>query len=136
MAEFKEAIPIVLDHEGGYVNNVHDPGGATKFGISLYWLKSLGLIDLADVNHDGRIDVEDIKALTVDTAAGYYKKFWWDKYNYSWIKNQAIANKLFDSAVNMGGLQAHKIAQRTLTFCGYPCMDDGLIGQATLDVLE
>ena len=31
---FDEIIEIVLEHEGGYVNDPHDRGGETKYGIS------------------------------------------------------------------------------------------------------
>ena len=34
MAEFSLAIPIVLENEGGYVDDPNDPGGETNFGIS------------------------------------------------------------------------------------------------------
>ena len=32
--DFNEAIEIVLKHEGGYVNDIDDPGGETMMGIS------------------------------------------------------------------------------------------------------
>lgn len=31
---FRYAVEVVLRHEGGYVNDPHDPGGETKYGIS------------------------------------------------------------------------------------------------------
>ena len=31
---FPNCLAIVLKHEGGYVNDPHDPGGETNFGIS------------------------------------------------------------------------------------------------------
>ena len=36
--KFLKCIPIILRNEGGFVNNKRDPGGATKFGISLRFL--------------------------------------------------------------------------------------------------
>ena len=40
MSDFNDAIPTVLRHEGGFENDVNDPGGATNFGVSLRWLKA------------------------------------------------------------------------------------------------
>jgi len=31
---FLRAVAVVLDHEGGYINDLRDPGGETKWGIS------------------------------------------------------------------------------------------------------
>ena len=32
--DFREAIEVILKHEGGYVNDPVDPGGETNMGIS------------------------------------------------------------------------------------------------------
>jgi lysozyme family protein len=136
MANFAKALGFLLPHEGGFVNNKFDPGGATNFGISLYWLKSIGKLDLADVNHDGRIDVEDIKLLTPESAGAFYKRFWWDRYRYEELNDDAMASKIFDTAVNMGGIPCHKIAQRAASFCGYACFDDGILGDLTFRALN
>ena len=34
MADFLQAVDFVLDNEGGFVDNVNDPGGATNWAIS------------------------------------------------------------------------------------------------------
>ena len=34
---FDEIIEIVLEHEGGYVNDPDDAGGETKYGIAKRW---------------------------------------------------------------------------------------------------
>ena len=33
LTKFDEIIEVVLEHEGGYVNDPDDPGGETNFGI-------------------------------------------------------------------------------------------------------
>lgn len=110
MSLFELAIPIVLRHEGGLVDNPNDPGGITNHGVSLRWLKSKGLA--GDLNHDGDVDAADIKIMTADEAAGFYKTYWWDKYNYGAIVAQAVATKIFDTAVNMGPSRPAIFAQR------------------------
>ena len=124
MSLFELAIPTILRHEGGFVNDSADPGGATNFGVSLRWLKSQGM--LGDLDHDGDVDQADIKALTKDAAAEFYHKFWWDAYQYGMISAQAVATKVFDMAVNMGASRAHKIFQGAL---GVP--QDGVLGRVT-----
>ena len=39
MSHFDTAIKKVLKHEGGYVDHKNDPGGATKYGISLRFIR-------------------------------------------------------------------------------------------------
>lgn len=122
MASFDLAIPIVLRHEGGLVENSNDPGGITNHGVSLRWLKSKGLA--GDLNHDGDVNAEDIKIMTVDQAAQFYKKFWWDAYGYGNFNAQMTAAKIFDTAVNVGPLRAHRWAQQVV---GVNPMD-GILG--------
>lgn len=51
MSNFDTAIITVLRHEGLFVNDSDDAGGATHYGVSLRWLKSIG-----DLDNDGFVD--------------------------------------------------------------------------------
>lgn len=135
MSEFLLALPTVLRHEGGYVNNPNDPGGATKYGISLRWLKSQGLH--GDVNGDLVVDIADILALTPDTAAGFYRVNWWEKYGFGRVIDQTVATKVFDTAVNMGTPRAVKFAQQAAIALGFVLSaPDGLMGPNTVLALN
>lgn len=127
MSNFEYAIPIVLKHEGGFVNNKHDPGRETNYGISLRWLESLPDLE-GDIDNDGDVDADDIKAMTVTQAKAFYKKHWWKKFKYEQITNAGVAAKVFDMSVNMGGGQAHKLVQRSLRAVGLEIEDDGILG--------
>lgn len=83
MADFEQAVELVLKHEGGYtVGLPGDPGGETNFGISKRSFPN-----------------EDIKNLTVERAKEIYQQEYW---RFDSIENQQEANCLLDCAVNQG----------------------------------
>lgn len=134
MASFEQAVGVVLDHEGGLTDDAHDAGGVTNHGITLPVLRQEGAA--GDVDHDGDVDVQDIRALTPMMAKRIYRAQWWDRYGYERIADQALATKVFDMAVNMGPWQAHLIAQRALRACGVAVKEDGVLGAVTLGALN
>lgn len=129
---FEEAIVHILKNEGGYVDHKSDKGGATNYGISLRFLKSLGLF--GDLNKDGVTDVKDINIIDAETAKAIYKKFWWDKYKYGQIKNKKIATKILDMSINIGAYRSHIIVQKSLNelFKHDILKKDGIIGRRTI----
>lgn len=114
MANFDEAFIFMLPHEGGYVNNPRDPGGETKYGISKRSYPSV-----------------DIQNLTEADAKEIYRRDFWNPL-YERINSQAIANKTFDFAVNMGSREAHKLLQSACNECGERIVVDGTLGNLTL----
>lgn len=134
---FDHAIRRVLHHEGLYSNDPHDPGGPTKYGISLRMAKKLGdldgdgLIDL-DIDGDGDVDIEDIKNLSLQQAIDIYKKIYWNPYSYDLLA-PSIAIKVFDLNVNMGAKQAHILLQRAIRACSAAdaVKEDGVLGPVT-----
>lgn len=137
-ARFELAIPIIFEHEGLFVNDPSDPGGATNYGISLRYLKKFenspkDILALFDIDGNGILDEKDIKQMTKTQAEAIYKRMWWDKFQYGRILNQSIANKVFDLAVNMGSTQAHICAQRAVrSACGLQLIEDGILGSKTI----
>lgn len=109
-SDFNRSLAVVLAHEGGLSNNKADPGGLTKFGISLRFLRAENL----DINGDGKVDHNDVISLTRTDADKLYLHKWWNKYHYGRIKDQEIATKIMDASVNMGASQAHKLVQKGL----------------------
>jgi lysozyme family protein len=105
MADFSLAIPTILTNEGGFVNDPTDPGGATKYGISLRFLQANGI----DINHDGGVTKDDIVILTVPEASELYQKYFW---KFDGIRSQAIATKIFDTCVNLGSVGGLRLCQR------------------------
>ena len=112
---FLRAVEVVLDHEGGYVNDPADPGGETKYGISK---RSYPHLDIANLARE-------------DAIAIYYRD-WWRRYGYENLQYEAVATKVFDLAVNMGPSTAHRLLQESLVFLGHDISIDGIIGPQTL----
>ena len=111
---FDEIIEIVLEHEGGYVNDPDDSGGETNFGI-------------AKRSHP---DV-DIKNLTKEGAKEIYKSVYWDKNKVEKVPEQ-LRHIYFDMCVNMGRKRAGRIVQRAANNKGHNLVVDGVLGPVTL----
>lgn len=111
--DFCIAIPVLLDLEGGYVNNPNDPGGETNFGISKRSYPSL-----------------DIANLTADQASDIYYTDYWLAGDCNAIPFPLSAYH-FDTCVNQGVSAANKILQETV---GVP--QDGVIGPVTLAAIQ
>lgn len=82
MADFSQAVQLVIQREGGLVNDPDDPGGLTKYGISKRQYPTL-----------------DIAALTTSQAAEIYHRDYW---RFDTVPDQVVGNKLLDMAVNLG----------------------------------
>lgn len=139
---FNRAIRVVLAHEGGFVNDPDDPGGATNWGISLRWLINAGEIDLDgdgfhdfDMDRDGDLDIDDIAALSEADACKIYRLKFWEPYCFGQLPD-SIAIKTFDLAVNMGHRQAFKLLQRACRANNLDIVDDGVIGPKTLAAID
>jgi len=126
MRQFDDYFAVILGHEGGYVDHPSDPGGKTNYGISLLFLKGLVLAE-GDIDHDGDIDGDDIKALTVNDSKGLYKKFFWDPLHFEGLVNEELKLHIFDHGVNAGVKTGVKLLQRILGLT-----EDGTIGPITI----
>jgi lysozyme family protein len=116
MADFKQAISIVLQNEGEYVNDPADPGGETNFGISRRSYPNL------DIAHLTRADAEAI-----------YKRDFWTPLLLDQVVDQQVATKVFDTAVLTGKHRAIKLLQRAIQTAGGGIVAvDGVIGPKTI----
>jgi lysozyme family protein len=120
---YAAAVAELLDIEGGFVDDQADRGGATKYGISLRFLKSEGAFDedgdgIADfdLDFDGDIDGIDIRKLTPGDARFLYLRCFWLPIGADQLP-RPLGEAVFDQAVN-GGLSAgKKLLQRAVNQC-------------------
>lgn len=112
MSKFTDAHEFTHRWEGGFVNHPSDPGGATKYGISLRFLQQQGE-DVGDIDEDGDVDLDDILALTPETAAEIMEANFWTPLQLNKVPPKS-ALVVYDTAVNMGTSFARRMAQRAL----------------------
>jgi len=133
MADFQPAFKELIKNEGGYVNDSDDSGGETYKGVARnYHSKWAGwsMIDVAK-SHSGfpnSLENDDKLQALVER---FYQIEFWDKIRGDDIKDQNVAECIFDFAVNGGWRTSGKIAQLS---CGATV--DGVIGTKTLKKLN
>lgn len=115
----------IVGREGGYVNDPDDPGGATKYGVTIHTMRRLKV----DMDGDGDVDTQDVKLLTVDKAVSIFLKHYYEKPRIHLLPKPVQAS-VFDMYVNAGG-NAAKILQRMLRQMGENVSVDGAIGPQT-----
>lgn len=136
MSCFTLAIQKVLEDEGAFVDDPNDAGGATKYGISLTWLKSLEDLPM-EFGFEPCIDKKTIRELTREQAVLLYRHYFWDPHRYERILDQRIATKAFDFTVNAGSHASHTCVQWALRASGNDriCID-GLLGDQTIKAMN
>ncbi len=110
---FETAFRFTIGAEGGYVNDVRDPGGETNWGISKRSYPDI-----------------DIKALTQEQAQTIYRSDYWQAASCERMPPK-IAVAVFDAAVHHGPKTAVKLLQRALKVA-----DDGEYGRITHGTLQ
>ncbi|MGA0615214.1 holin-associated N-acetylmuramidase [Paracoccus sp. KR1-242] len=117
----------IVAREGGYVNDPDDPGGATKYGVTLATLQRLGM----DRTGDGKVDSADVKALTRSDAQRIFVEHYFRTPRLGDLP-QSVQAPVFDMYVNAGS-NAVRILQRLLSRMGFAATDDGIVGPRTSD---
>jgi lysozyme family protein len=125
MKTIREIATEIVMREGGFVDDPDDPGGATKHGVTIGTMRGLGL----DLDRDGDVDREDVRALTRDQAIDIFIRDYFEKPRIALLP-EAIQASVFDMQVNAGA-EAVRILQRLLTRSGFPAGADGRIGPRT-----
>jgi lysozyme family protein len=112
---FDYCCPIILELEGGYVNDPNDPGGETNYGISKRQYPNL-----------------DIANMTEAQATAIYQQDYWLANNCGQMPAH-LDLWYFNACVMSGGQTAVKTLQQML---GGGVQVDGIFGQQTLAALK
>lgn len=116
----------IVTREGGYVNDPDDPGGATKYGVTIGTLRRLGI----DLTRDGRVTDADVRALTRAKAEEIFIHHYFEAPGLAQLPRPLQAS-VFDMYVNAGS-NAVRVLQRLLAEMGHDLRDDGALGPLTL----
>lgn len=115
-ANFEACLGVILESEGGFVDNPHDPGGATNLGVTLRTLSAW----------NGRpASIADVEALTPASVAPIYRADYWGVTHCPELP-AGVDLMTFDAAVNEGPGAGMRQLQAA---CGVA--SDGLYGPAT-----
>lgn len=121
MTRFATCLPLILAHEGGWVDHPSDPGGATNLGVTIGTLS----------DWLGRPATKaEVKALTPATVAPIYEARYW-KAAHCHELPAGVDYMCFDLAVNSGPGRACKYLQRAVGVA-----EDGAIGPKTLAAVK
>lgn len=115
---FASSLAAVLVHEGGFVDDRFDPGGATNRGVTqaVYdnWRSS------QELPH------RSVRAIGDGELSAIYRKLFWDAVSADSLP-AGVDYSVFDFAVNSGPSRAARYLQRAVGVT-----DDGKIGPLTL----
>jgi len=121
MADYKSLVPFIKVHEGGFVDDPLDKGGATNMGVTIGTFRQF---------FGQHSTVNDLKAITDEQWNYIFKVGYWDRWRADEILNQSVANILVDW-VWSSGVHGIRIPQRLLGVT-----DDGIVGSVTLGALN
>ena len=130
MISVRKIATDIVAREGGFVNDPDDPGGATKFGVTLGTMRGLGF----DLTSDGRIDVSDVKALSKEQATDIFVEHYFEKPRIAALP-AALQASVFDMYVNAGS-NAVRILQRLLNDMGQNLAVDGMLGPKSIGAAQ
>lgn len=119
---YDEALDLVLDHEGGFVNHPKDPGGATNKGVTQRVYDAY--------RRSIKQGTRSVRHITSDEVETIYRRQYWDRVEGDKLPS-GVDYAVFDYAINSGTDRAEKEIQRVVGVTA-----DGQIGMVTLDAIN
>ena len=109
LGNYPDSLKAVLRSEGGYSNNVLDPGGATNFGITQITYDACN-----DTKGHAR---QSVRFIGLDEVSAIYKSEYWDAVHGD-VLPPGLDYVVFDYAVNSGPKRAMSAYAATPTIDG------------------
>lgn len=121
-SNFETSTGWALIHEGGYVNNPKDPGGATNKGVT-------------QETYDGYRDRmskqrQSVRSITMTEVMSIYKTQYWDRI-FGDALPAGLDYAMYDFSINSGPSRAVKFLQEILGV-----KVDGVMGNITLGAIQ
>lgn len=138
MAEFLPAYNLERKHEGYYVNHPNDKGGETYAGVARNihptWQGWLPIDRYKATLGRALRTNEEIPGLELYVQA-FYKNLW-DSKNFAAIKNQDVANIVYDFYINSGNTGIKKTQEVLRDVFNANIAVDGQIGPQTIAAIN
>ena len=122
MERIEKLKSFILSWEGGFVNDLRDPGGATNKGVTLATFRSVFSKDKT---------VKDLRKITDSQWMTIFKTRFWDRYKADNIKDEWITYLLVDWLWTSGPGNA---IERVQKFLGLKV--DGIVGNVTINKIN
>jgi lysozyme family protein len=119
----------IIAREGGFVDDPADPGGATRYGVTVHTMRRLGL----DLTGDGQVTAADVRRLTRPEARRIFVNHYFKAPRIDLLP-EILHATVFDMQVNAGD-RAVRLLQALVTRMGFRAQIDGKIGPATKDAV-
>jgi lysozyme family protein len=119
---FKKSLALTLVYEGGYVDDPHDPGGATMKGVTQAVYDAY--------RRKKNRETQPIRLIRDGELQDIYKTNYWDQASCDDLP-AGVDFSVFDYAVHSGVKRAVSDLQR-----GVGCNTDGVAGLATVAAVE
>jgi lysozyme family protein len=116
----------IVAREGGFVNDPDDPGGATKFGVTIGTMRRLGL----DLDRDGQVTTADVRRLSRAQAAEIFIDQYYTRTRICDLP-KVLQATVYDMQVNAGSA-AVRLLQRLIRDMRIEVAVDGIIGPKTI----
>lgn len=129
-SKFHKISKIILKHEGGFVNDPNDSGGATNKGIAWNTWKSFAQVDLGVLP-----TLENLRKITDDQAEVIYRKRYWEPKGFCEIKNDKVGLMIYDWIITSGGA-AKEIQKLLVNTYNQKIIIDGGMGVKTIQALN
>lgn len=135
-ANFDQAYLLIREAEGDYKKDSVDSAdwSGCKVGKGVLSGTNMGISACAYAQYYGEIPSTDtMQNLSPNTAKTIYRTMFWDKYRLGEIRNQNLANIIFDGIVQ-NPKEGAKLIQRAVNDLGYypQLVVDGKIGTKTI----
>ena len=124
MHDIEEITAEIVRCEGGFVNDPDDPGGATKYGVTIHTRRALR----------GSATVADVKALTEAEAVAIFKGQYFERPKINQLPAPLQAS-VYDMQVNAGA-NAIKILQRLTAEFGVKLAVGGVLSPKSIGAID
>lgn len=144
MAKFSTAESITGKFEGLYANNPADNGKETYAGIARkFWPKWDGWLAIDKIKKQYGTSAKVINSYAsknvqlTESISEFYKTNFWDTMNLDDVRDQQLANTVYDYAVNSGTHRAATTLQTAVNDTGLVKLTvDGKIGVKSIDAVN